>query len=232
MAISNGLRFRILQRDDFTCRYCGAKAPDVKLEVDHIVPVSRGGNLRSDNLITACWSCNQGKKARELTEEQVARYSIPEPPKIVVLRPRKEPKVRPMREPRPAKVLLNVYSEGGSYLGKQWFGHVPVSETWTYLPDGRFIGEFICTNCGFHNTYEHDSCSCRRLQRERDRNGGYTDSELARWQEESVCDCYECDDCWERRPECIYCGGERLREHRICEECYEEYYGFPREASS
>lgn len=60
--ISNELRFKILKRDNFTCQYCGAKAPDVVLEIDHIRPVSKGGDNRESNLITACFNCNKGKK--------------------------------------------------------------------------------------------------------------------------------------------------------------------------
>ncbi len=54
-------RFEILERDKFTCRYCGKKAPDVVLEVDHIIPVSKGGTNAKTNLITSCRKCNQGK---------------------------------------------------------------------------------------------------------------------------------------------------------------------------
>ncbi len=56
------LRFEILSRDNFTCRYCGASAPDVKLQVDHVIPVSKGGILDLSNLVTACFECNIGKK--------------------------------------------------------------------------------------------------------------------------------------------------------------------------
>lgn len=59
--VSNELRFKILSRDNFACQYCGAKAPDVKLEVDHIYPVGKGGTSREDNLATSCVSCNCGK---------------------------------------------------------------------------------------------------------------------------------------------------------------------------
>lgn len=55
------LRFSILARDNFTCRYCGRSAPSVPLEVDHLVPVASGGNDEADNLVTSCWSCNRGK---------------------------------------------------------------------------------------------------------------------------------------------------------------------------
>ena len=54
-------RIQILARDNYTCQYCGAKAPDVRLEVDHKVPVSKGGSSKEENLITSCWECNIGK---------------------------------------------------------------------------------------------------------------------------------------------------------------------------
>ena len=61
MPISPKLRYQIFKRDKFTCRYCGAKAPKIALELDHIVPVSRGGDNDPMNLITACQQCNRGK---------------------------------------------------------------------------------------------------------------------------------------------------------------------------
>ena len=54
-------RFAVLKRDNFTCQYCGRKAPDVQLEVDHIIPKSYGGSDKRTNLITACYECNIGK---------------------------------------------------------------------------------------------------------------------------------------------------------------------------
>lgn len=68
-AMSNALRFKILQRDNFTCQYCGEKAPQVTLEIDHIYPVSRGGGNNIKNLITSCKQCNRGKHARVLTSD-------------------------------------------------------------------------------------------------------------------------------------------------------------------
>jgi 5-methylcytosine-specific restriction endonuclease McrA len=55
------LRFQILKRDNFICQYCGRKAPEVELEVDHIYPESKGGKYVEDNLITSCRDCNIGK---------------------------------------------------------------------------------------------------------------------------------------------------------------------------
>lgn len=64
------LRFKVFQRDGFTCQYCGAKpgSEDVILQVDHIVPVSKGGNNDIENLITACRKCNAGKTDRSLSD--------------------------------------------------------------------------------------------------------------------------------------------------------------------
>jgi hypothetical protein len=63
MSVSKRTRFEVLRRDEFTCQYCGEKAPDVVLNVDHVMPVSLGGSDKPDNLLTACKSCNTGKSS-------------------------------------------------------------------------------------------------------------------------------------------------------------------------
>lgn len=63
MAVSKRLRFEILRRDNYTCRYCGAKAPDVPLRVDHVIPEALGGTDEPSNLVTACEPCNSGKSS-------------------------------------------------------------------------------------------------------------------------------------------------------------------------
>lgn len=62
-SISKKIRFEVFKRDKFTCQYCGKKAPDVVLNVDHIVPVAEGGGNDILNLITSCFDCNNGKRA-------------------------------------------------------------------------------------------------------------------------------------------------------------------------
>jgi hypothetical protein len=59
-------RFEVLKRDDFTCRYCGRRAPAVEIEVDHVVPRSMGGTDDLTNLVAACFECNSGKSNRPL----------------------------------------------------------------------------------------------------------------------------------------------------------------------
>lgn len=61
--LSDSLRYDVLKRDNFTCKICGAssKKDGVKLEVDHIFPVSKGGKTEMSNLQTLCERCNRGK---------------------------------------------------------------------------------------------------------------------------------------------------------------------------
>ena len=60
--MSESLRYDILKRDGFKCKICGATEKDgIKLEVDHIVPVSKGGKTEWFNLRTLCSRCNLGK---------------------------------------------------------------------------------------------------------------------------------------------------------------------------
>jgi hypothetical protein len=66
-SISKKTRFDVFKRDGFICQYCGSHPPEVVLHVDHIDPVANGGGNNTDNLVTSCESCNQGKGARLLT---------------------------------------------------------------------------------------------------------------------------------------------------------------------
>jgi hypothetical protein len=61
MSLNARTRFEVLKRDGFACQYCGERAPEVVLHVDHIVARANGGRDELDNLITACASCNIGK---------------------------------------------------------------------------------------------------------------------------------------------------------------------------
>jgi len=64
--VTRSLRVRILDRDKHTCQLCGAKAPDVPLHVDHIVPIAKGGRSVEENLHVLCAACNVGKSSRLL----------------------------------------------------------------------------------------------------------------------------------------------------------------------
>lgn len=60
------LRAQVFERDNYTCQYCGQRG--VRLECDHVVPVSRGGGHEMDNLAAACFACNRSKHTKLVSE--------------------------------------------------------------------------------------------------------------------------------------------------------------------
>lgn len=67
--MTQALRSFIKERDDYTCQSCGANVYDesnLLLEIDHIMPLSRGGLTTEDNLQTLCWRCNRSKGSKVL----------------------------------------------------------------------------------------------------------------------------------------------------------------------
>jgi 5-methylcytosine-specific restriction endonuclease McrA len=73
--LSNRTRFEVFKRDEFVCQYCGRKPPQVILQVDHIIPVSKGGDNEIINLITSCFDCNSGKSDIEI-DDKITRDDI------------------------------------------------------------------------------------------------------------------------------------------------------------
>lgn len=62
--LTDKLRYQVLKRDHYRCVICGRGAKDgVKLHVDHIKPVARGGKTILSNLRTLCADCNLGKSS-------------------------------------------------------------------------------------------------------------------------------------------------------------------------
>ena len=62
--MTNSLRNSIKERDNYTCQMCGASIAQqslLLLEVDHIMPIAKGGLTTPDNLQTLCWKCNRSK---------------------------------------------------------------------------------------------------------------------------------------------------------------------------
>jgi len=62
-SVPDRLRWRVLERDNFTCKACGRDRvnDNVKLEADHILAWTKGGETVLDNLQTLCRKCNSGK---------------------------------------------------------------------------------------------------------------------------------------------------------------------------
>ncbi len=62
--MTSKLRQHILERDNYTCKFCGNSIhvePNLLLEIDHIIPVTKGGFTEEGNLQTLCWKCNRSK---------------------------------------------------------------------------------------------------------------------------------------------------------------------------
>jgi len=67
--MTSTLRDEIKKRDNYKCRLCGIcieDEPNILLEIDHIIPLSKGGMTTYDNLQTLCWKCNRAKGAKIL----------------------------------------------------------------------------------------------------------------------------------------------------------------------
>lgn len=68
-SLSPRLRFAIFKRDHYRCQLCGASSltnKSVELEIDHKVPLAKGGTNHMDNLWVLCRPCNQGKSIDDL----------------------------------------------------------------------------------------------------------------------------------------------------------------------
>lgn len=73
-------RKNILSRDDNRCQYCGKHYPATQLSIDHIIPRSRGGSSKWDNLVASCSKCNTkkgGKSPQEAGMKLIRKPIIP-----------------------------------------------------------------------------------------------------------------------------------------------------------
>lgn len=59
--VSNRMRFSIYKRDGYRCRKCGRSDLFDYLEIDHIMPIAKGGKTTYNNLQTLCKRCNKEK---------------------------------------------------------------------------------------------------------------------------------------------------------------------------
>ncbi|KAL5720563.1 hypothetical protein ACHQM5_013226 [Ranunculus cassubicifolius] len=71
-------RKSIFFRDAFTCQYCSSRE---SLTVDHVVPITRGGEWEWENLVTACARCNSRKGPKTLEEANMKLLKVPKAPK-------------------------------------------------------------------------------------------------------------------------------------------------------
>lgn len=70
--MTSKLREKIKIRDNYTCQICGISIkdePNLLLEIDHIIPLSKNGMTTEDNLQTLCWKCNRAKSNKILVSK-------------------------------------------------------------------------------------------------------------------------------------------------------------------
>lgn len=118
--LSLKLRFQILHRDGFKCRYCGALPQEDQLHIDHVFPVCAGGTNDEDNLVTSCATCNLGKSDQILddpdTPEEEARQVV-----YSLLRPARD------LDPIATSALVAAFVRGESFADVERIGRVAQS---------------------------------------------------------------------------------------------------------
>jgi len=128
-SIRKSVRFEVFKRDSFTCQYCGEKAPDVILEIDHIHPVADGGKNDILNLVTACRSCNSGKSSRLLSDDAAVKKARAQADELEERRRQLEMIAEWHRG------LINSDHESLMMLERLWFDSVEEADENAYLVD-------------------------------------------------------------------------------------------------
>jgi 5-methylcytosine-specific restriction endonuclease McrA len=70
-------RFNIFARDNNTCQYCGRRFARTELNLDHVMPRSRGGLSTWENIVCSCHNCNRRKGGRTPEEARMALVRKP-----------------------------------------------------------------------------------------------------------------------------------------------------------
>ena len=74
-------RMNVATRDDFRCQYCGDKFSMRQLTYDHVVPRAQGGKTTWENIVMACYACNEVKGGRTPRQAGMRLRKEPAKPK-------------------------------------------------------------------------------------------------------------------------------------------------------
>jgi 5-methylcytosine-specific restriction endonuclease McrA len=74
-------RYNIYARDKSTCQYCGRRLPRHELNLDHVMPRSRGGTSTWENVVCSCQVCNRRKGGKSPQEANMTLLRRPYKPK-------------------------------------------------------------------------------------------------------------------------------------------------------
>jgi 5-methylcytosine-specific restriction endonuclease McrA len=80
-------RINVFTRDGFRCQYCGEKKAMGELNYDHVVPRMQGGKTVWENIVSACYPCNNKKRNRTPEQAGMTLLSKPVKPKSLPMAP-------------------------------------------------------------------------------------------------------------------------------------------------
>jgi 5-methylcytosine-specific restriction endonuclease McrA len=70
------LKNKVVERDQSTCRYCGIKLELNEINIDHVIPYSKGGKTVIENLVVSCVPCNMRKFNKSLEESSMTLLEV------------------------------------------------------------------------------------------------------------------------------------------------------------
>ena len=74
-------RQSVFERDGYRCQYCGRHCKNHELNLDHVIPKDRGGQMTWQNIVASCLSCNSAKANRSPREAGMRLLRRPKQPK-------------------------------------------------------------------------------------------------------------------------------------------------------
>ena len=79
MTIPKWMRKEVILRACNRCEYCllSQTGQEAAFHLDHVIPVSEGGETKLDNLALACVSCSPRKGARRKAPDPLSRHNVP-----------------------------------------------------------------------------------------------------------------------------------------------------------
>ena len=107
-------RRNLFARDRNTCQYCGKKCKTDDMNLDHVIPKSRGGGMNWKNIVAACIKCNDKKAARTPREANMHLIREPFVPKASDIR-------RPFSHKLRRKIGTDVPQNWEQFLGKMYW---------------------------------------------------------------------------------------------------------------
>jgi len=106
-------RRNVILRDNHECQYCGKKFTLANLNIDHVLPKSKGGKNSWENLTCSCIKCNSHKRNRTPKQANMRLLSKPKKPTIYLM------------FKRYAEIFLNEkYSEWESFFPEDFLAEI------------------------------------------------------------------------------------------------------------